>query len=63
LKEEVGLAVERLPVQCRTVFEKSRFEGKNHKEIAAEMAISVATVKHHIGVALTRLQKELGKFS
>ena len=62
LREEVRLSVERLPAQCRTVFEKSRFEGKSHKEIAAEMAISVATVKHHIGIALARLQKELGKF-
>jgi len=62
LEQEIYLAVERLPVECRTVFEKSRFEGKKHQEIASELKVSVATVKYHIGNALFRLRKDLGKF-
>jgi RNA polymerase sigma-70 factor (ECF subfamily) len=63
LHQEIVSAVERLPVECRTVFEKSRFEGKNYEEIATEMGISVNTVKYHIKNALSRLRKDLGHFS
>jgi len=62
LEQEFELAVEQLPVECRTVFEKSRFEGKKHKKIAMELNISVATVKYHINNALLRLRKDLAKF-
>ena len=62
LKQNIDAAVKRLPDKCRTVFEKSRFDGKSQEEIATEMAISIATVKHHIGVALSRLHKDLKKF-
>jgi RNA polymerase sigma-70 factor (ECF subfamily) len=63
LHQEIILAVERLPVECRTVFEKSRFEGKNYDDIATEMGISVNTVKYHIKNALSQLRKDLESFS
>jgi RNA polymerase sigma-70 factor (ECF subfamily) len=62
LEQEIKLAIERLSPECQTVFEKSRFEGKNHEQIAAELSISVNTVKYHIKNALLRLRKDLEKF-
>ena len=63
LKQEIRLAIERLPAECRIVFEKSRFDGKNYGDIAAEMNISVNTVKYHIKHALLHLRKDLGKMA
>jgi RNA polymerase sigma-70 factor (ECF subfamily) len=62
LEQEITQAIERLPDECRAVFEKSRFEGKKHEMIAAELNISVNTVKYHIKNALLRLRKDLGKY-
>ena len=44
------------------VFLKSRFERKKYEEIAAELGISVNTVKYHIKNALARLHDSLGKY-
>lgn len=59
LEQEIYLAIERLPAECRAVFEKSRFDEKNYEEIATEMNISVNTVKYHIKNALSRLRNDL----
>jgi len=61
-EQELEEAIKRLPIECRTVFEKSRIERKKHKKIAAEMGISVNTVKYHIKNALARLQEDLKVF-
>jgi RNA polymerase sigma-70 factor (ECF subfamily) len=62
LELEIQQAIERLSVECRTVFEKSRFEDKNYETIAKEMSISVNTVKYHIKNALSKLREDLGKY-
>ena len=62
LEEEIHLAIERLPDECRTVFEKSRFEEKKYEDIAAELNISVNTVKYHIKNAIAQLRKDVEKF-
>ena len=62
LEKEIRQAICHLPDVCRKVFLKSRFEGKKYEEIAAELAISVNTVKYHIKTALTLLHKELDKY-
>ena len=62
LEKEIHLAIERLPDECRTVFVKSRFEEKKYEDIAAELNISVNTVKYHIKNALANLRKDLGKY-
>lgn len=62
LEAEIHKAIEKLPVECRRVFEKSRFEGKKFKEISEELGISVNTVKYHIKNALSSLQNELSKY-
>ena len=62
LEQEIRLSIERLPDACRTVFEKSRYEGKTYELIATEMNISINTVKYHIKNALSHLKKDLEKY-
>ena len=57
LEREVMQTIEGFPIECRTVFMKSRMEGKNNQEISDEMGISVNTVKYHIKKALRQLKK------
>lgn len=54
-------AIKSLPVQCRKVFEKSRFDCLTYKEISKEMGISVKTVEAHISKALRIIQSYLEK--
>ncbi|MDR2130270.1 MAG: RNA polymerase sigma-70 factor [Odoribacteraceae bacterium] len=46
--EKISRVLESLPSRCRAVFTLSCLEGKRYKEIAAEMGISVNTVKFHV---------------
>ena len=62
LEEEVYRSIELLPSECRTVFKKSRMENKTYEEIAAELDISVNTVKYHIKNALSILQHHLNDY-
>lgn len=52
----VEKARQRLSPQQQRVFELSRLQGLKHKEIAAEMGISVETVKKYIMDALKSVQ-------
>ena len=45
-------AISQLPPQRRKIFNMSRIESMSHKEIAAELGISVNTVQEHISEAL-----------
>ena len=62
LEEEIYKAIDKLPNECRRVFDKSRFEGKTYEEISQELGISVNTVKYHIKNALASLQMSLSKY-
>ena len=62
LEHEIRMAIDKLPVECRCVFEKSRFEEKKYEEISQELGISINTVKYHIKNALSFLQTELSKY-
>lgn len=59
LENELLSRIEELPSECRTVFKKSRFEGKKYEEISTELGISINTVKYHIKNALAFLQEKL----
>ena len=48
-----------LPDQCRKTFLLSRKEERSHKEISADLNISVSTVEKHIGKALKILRNDL----
>lgn len=45
-------AIEQLPPQRKRIFNMSRIENKSHKEIAAQLGISVSTVQEHISESL-----------
>ena len=45
-------AISQLPPQRQKIFNMSRIESMSHKEIAAELGISVNTVQEHISEAL-----------
>jgi RNA polymerase sigma-70 factor (ECF subfamily) len=62
LEEAISKAVEQLPAEARAVFKKSRYEEKTYQEIAAELQISVNTVKYHIKQALAHLYKALHSY-
>ncbi|MBW8326053.1 MAG: RNA polymerase sigma-70 factor [Prolixibacteraceae bacterium] len=59
LKVLVDRLVDQMPEKRKAVFFKSRFEGKNSKEIAAEMNISPSTVENHLNQALRFLRLHL----
>ena len=62
LEHEIRMAIDKLPIEFRCVFEKSRFEEKKYEEISQELGISINTVKYHIKNALSFLQTELSKY-
>lgn len=62
LEDEIMNAINRLPDECRRVFNMSRFENRKYEEIAKELKISVNTVKYHIKHALALLHEDLGKY-
>ena len=62
LENEIMNAINRLPEECRRVFNMSRFENRKYEEIAQELKISVNTVKYHIKHALALLHEDLGKY-
>ncbi len=66
LAEELHTRIEELtaemPPQCRRVFELSRKEFKNNREIASELNISEKTVEFHLTKALRILRLHLREF-
>lgn len=52
-------AINKLPSKCKTIFMKSRIEGKKYREIADELHISVNTVEGQMSIALKKLRAEL----
>lgn len=62
LEDEIMNAINRLPDECRRVFNMSRFENRKYEEIAQELKISVNTVKYHIKHALALLHEDIGKY-
>lgn len=61
LVEEYEKVINALPPECRKIFFMSRNDGLSHQNIAAELDISVNTVKSQIMKALKKIQSELKK--
>jgi len=59
LKLLVNQLVDKMPQKRKEVFVRSRFEGKNTKEISEEMNISQSTVENHLYQALRFLRLHL----
>lgn len=62
LESRVKEALERLPEQCRTIFQLSRFEELKYREIAERLEISIKTVENQMGKALKIMRAELAEF-
>ena len=59
LEENIKRAINALPLQCRTIFIMSRYDGLKHSEISERMNISVNTIQNQICKALKILRIEL----
>ena len=59
-QSKLNRLIENLPEQCRKALMLSRMEDMSYDEIAAQMGISINTVKYHIKTALQKLRAELG---
>jgi RNA polymerase sigma-70 factor, ECF subfamily len=62
LEEKIWGVVQRLPEQCRRIFEMNRFEGRKNREIAVTLGISIRTVETQISKALKILRENLITF-
>lgn len=62
LESRLETALRELPEQCRTIFQKSRFEELKYREIADQMGLSVKTVENQMGKALRLLRLKLADF-
>ncbi|MDR0714092.1 MAG: RNA polymerase sigma-70 factor [Bacteroidales bacterium] len=59
LSQKIEDALNRLPENYRTVFEKNRFEDMTYPLIAEELGISVKSVEYRMSQALKQLRTEL----
>jgi RNA polymerase sigma-70 factor (ECF subfamily) len=59
LESKITESIEKLPQQCREIFEMSRFHGLKHREIAKIKGITLNTVQKQISIAINKLKAEL----
>jgi len=59
VENDIEVAVNSLPEQCKMIFQLSRYEMLGHEQIAARLNISVNTVKTQISRALEKLRSIL----
>lgn len=62
LEHHIAEALNDLPLQCRTIFQMSRFDELKYKEIASQLGISVKTVENQMGKALKIMRVKLADF-
>ncbi|WP_157752864.1 sigma factor-like helix-turn-helix DNA-binding protein [Chitinophaga sp. MD30] len=48
-----------MPEQRKQVYQLSREHGQSHKEIAAQLSLSPATVRNHLNLALQYIRREI----
>jgi RNA polymerase sigma-70 factor (ECF subfamily) len=57
--EQLNEIIAKLPGRQRTIFLKSRIDGKSNKEIATELGISSGTVDNYISESLKFIRSHL----
>lgn len=62
LELRIEKALRQLPPKCKAIFVLSRHEGLKYKEIAEYLKISAKTVENQMGIALSKLRKELQSY-
>lgn len=63
LEEQVNELIDKLPPKQKIIFIKSRGEGKNSREIAAEMNLAPGTIDNNISEALKFIRHHIKKDS
>ena len=59
-RERLYAEIEKLPEQCRKVFEAVVLKDMRYKEAAVQLDLSVNTVKTHLARAMKQLRSSLG---
>lgn len=59
LEDIISKAIDSLPERCREIFIMRKIEGKNQKDIAEALSISINTVETQMGIAYKKLKIEL----
>ena len=62
LNKEVQLLVDKLPCQCKMVYQLSREQHLSNKEVAEKLQISLKTVEYHLSNASKLLKRNLQDF-
>lgn len=62
LQDQINLALNDLPEQCRTIFQMSRFEELKYREIADALGLSIKTVENQMGKALRIMRIKLADY-
>lgn len=63
IEKVITNAIDNLPEKCREIFIKSKIEGKKHKEIAAELNVSINTIESQMSIAYRKLKQELKNYA
>jgi RNA polymerase sigma-70 factor (ECF subfamily) len=56
LKMIISKAIDRLPDQCKTIYQLSRDKGLTNKEIAEKLGISAKTVENQMTIAIRKIK-------
>lgn len=62
MEELVQRSLRKLPPKALRVFTLSRLEGRSHREIAAELGLSVKSVEYYMNIALRTLRADLAGY-
>lgn len=62
LEKRIEEAIQKLPEQCRIIFQMSRFRNLKYREIADVLNISVKTVENQMGKALKIMRSNLADY-
>lgn len=62
LNRAIASGLDKLPAECRKVFEMSRFGEMKYREIADALGISVKTVENQMGKALRIMREQLSDY-
>ena len=60
LNRQISAVIEELPAKRKQIFSMSREQGLSHKEIAAQLNITVKTIENQINLALKLIKSRLG---
>lgn len=58
-EQQLKKLIEKMPEQRKQVYQLSREHGQSHKEIAAQLSLSPATVRNHLNLALQYIRREI----